>query len=405
MRKSSGKGIRKRRMIKPYRTSIDGRNRYFATVEEAVAARDTYRARLARRARRPRRSRRATRSAARPGRPRRPSKAKATTRAAQAEAKATARAALKDKRDRNLELHGHSIAHEREFALALVAAWKAATGLSALVLNDGTVADVLLLRKEDAWLRVQVKTVGAPINDGRAWNFHAVVGYPGMPVVCWRRDHGDGWVFDGDDLDERGKEGLVITPGFKNCRLALGRNLKLSSLVTWLQKNASRWPTVTEYDARHQFRSESQRLEMQGIDAFKERWPEPQYSWPDGAHTQVDLIMDGKRLQFKTASRQQRGYTCTMRISAGHDKAGRKLYDPYPAGSFDMLIAVAWEDGIPHFWIIPASTLEDRGVMSSEMHAGQMSLRLHSPTIGNQPSQTHWKKADTWSSTFFVSPP
>ena len=36
MRKSSGKGIRKRRMIKPYRTSIDGRNRYFATVEEAV---------------------------------------------------------------------------------------------------------------------------------------------------------------------------------------------------------------------------------------------------------------------------------------------------------------------------------------------------------------------------------
>ena len=352
----------------------------------------------------------------RPGRPRRPSKAKATTRAAQAEAKATtraaqaeanatARAALKDKRDRDLELHGDNSAKEREFALALVAAWKAATGLSALVLNDGTVADVLLLRKEDAWLRVQVKTVGAPINDGRAWIFSKVLGYSCMPVVCWRRDHLDAWVYDGDDLDEHGTQTLSITPGGKNCRRALARNLKLSSLVTWLQKNASRWPTVTEYDARHQFRSESQRLEMQGIDAFKERWPEPQYSWPDGAHTQVDLIMDGKRLQFKTASRQQRGYTCTMRISAGHDKAGRKLYDPYPAGAFDMLIAVAWEDGIPHFWKIPASTLEDRGVMSSEMHAGQMSLRLHSPTIGNQPSQTHWKKADTWSSTFFVSPP
>lgn len=362
MRKSSGKGIRKHRMIKPYRTSIDGRNRYFATVEEAVAARDTYRARRA-------------------------------------------RAALKDKRDRNLERHGNDSANEREFALALVAAWKAATGLSALVLNDGTVADVLLLRKEDAWLRVQVKTVGAPKKDGRTWTFHAVVGYPGMPVVCWRREHGDAWVFDGDELDSRGKDGLAITPGGKNCRLALGRDLKLSSLVTWLQKNASRWPTVTEHAARHHFESEKHRVEMQGIDAFKERWPEPQYSWPDGQNTHVDLIMDGKRLQFKTARRQRRGYTCNMRISAGHDKAGRKLFDPYPAGSFDMLIAVAWEDGIPHFWIIPAKELEDRGVMSSEMHAGQMSLRLHSPTIGNQPSQTHWKKADTWSSTFFVSPP
>mmetsp|Transcript_5898 Transcript_5898/g.17765 ORF Transcript_5898/g.17765 Transcript_5898/m.17765 type:complete len:285 (+) Transcript_5898:270-1124(+) len=236
-------------------------------------------------------------------------------------------------------------------------------------------------------------------------DFHVRPRLPGHARDLLATGQKTAWVFDGDDLDERGKEDLAITPGFKNCRLALARDLTLSSLVTWLQKNASKWPTVTEHAARHHFESEKHRVEMEGIDAFKERWPEPQYSWPDGQNTHVDLIMDGKRLQFKTARRQRRGYTCNMRISAGHDKAGRKLFDPYPAGSFDMLIAVAWEDGIPHFWIIPASTLEDRGVMSSEMHAGQMSLRLHSPTIGNQPSQTHWKKADTWSSTFFVSPP
>lgn len=367
--KSKGKGIRKakpRHLCKQYTTWIDGRNQYFATVEDAVAARETYRA----------------------------SKDKA---------KATTRAALKDKRARDLESHGQDLAKEREFSLALVAAWKAATGLSALVLNDGTVADVLLLRKEDEWLRVQVKTATAgATNDGRAWIFREVLGYPGMPVICWRRDHLDAWVYDGDDLDERGKEGLSLTPGFKNCRLALARDLTLSSLVTWLQKNASRWPTVTEHAARHQFRSENARLEMKGIDAYKDRWPQRQCSWPNGAHSHTDLIVDGRRVQFKTAQPRgnESGFKCPLSTSAGTSTAGQRLYDPYPAGSFDTLVAVAWLDDQPHFWIIPAKELEDRGYMRSESVAGMTCLALHAP-IGKQPNPQARRRADTWTGTYF----
>mmetsp|Transcript_5896 Transcript_5896/g.17760 ORF Transcript_5896/g.17760 Transcript_5896/m.17760 type:complete len:287 (+) Transcript_5896:270-1130(+) len=235
-------------------------------------------------------------------------------------------------------------------------------------------------------------------------DFHVRPRLPGHARDLLATGQKTAWVFDGDDLDERGKEDLAITPGFKNCRLALARDLTLSSLVTWLQKNASRWPTVTEYDARHQFRSEKARLEMKGIDAYKDRWPERQCSWPDGAHTHTDLIVDGTKVQFKTAQQRgggnESGFQCSLYTSAGTSTAGQRLHDPYPAGSFDTLVAVAWLDDHPHFWIIPAKELEDRGYMRSESQAGMTGLTLHAP-IGKQPDLQARRPADTWTRTYF----
>ena len=69
---------------------------------------------------------------------------------------------------------------------ALVAAWREATDLLAIVLNDCTMADVLLgLGEEDAWLAVQLKTTGGAKktkarNKYNSWEFCQVTVYSGI---------------------------------------------------------------------------------------------------------------------------------------------------------------------------------------------------------------------------------
>jgi len=327
------------------------------------------------------------------------------------------------KRARNLAKSGRTSDMERDVARAFVDAWTEACGSStAKVMNDNTKSDAIvrLTAEEDAWRRLQLKTTSGNLKGSpNTWAFGRVTGYSGMLVVYWRCDKGDAWVFDGAKLDERGKLQLAVTPGKKNCKLALARCLNLAELVRYLaalarQGNADLWPTVTEDEARNEFKSGKHEREHLGIVAYKESFPGPRYDYPEGQGTHVDLVKvetrdDGTqvttRQQFKTARERPRGvsgFSCNLFTSAGRYE-GKWGVQPYPEDAFDELVAVAWVKNKAgkenaEFWVIPAEALRENGYLRSKSGdvPGKMVLQLHSLEIGKQPKQNPRKQANTW---------
>lgn len=309
---------------------------------------------------------------------------------------------LSEKRAADLAIYGGNLALERDFAVALVAEWRRQTGREALVLNDGTRGDVLLEIAPGAFLCVQLKTTGKAMRNNM-WLFADVLGYADMPVVCWREDHRDAWVFDGAVLEERGKRGLGITPNCKNCHLAMARGLGIPALVRFLDERSSDWPSVTEDAARCNFQSATHDKEMRGINVYRARFPDVDFRWPDGQNTHVDLWEGSVRLQFKTIREKAKktGFYCSTSTSNGHDHDGRQLTTPYPSDAFDVLIAV-WEvpGGEFHFWRFPADELVRRGVLATEYQTGKTGFYVYGPEgVGKQPTLN----ADTWSREFYVS--
>jgi len=314
-----------------------------------------------------------------------------------------------------------------------VKAWTDAYGENtAKVMNDSTKSDAIvrLTDKEDAWLRVQVKTTSGAMTRGRRkqWRFSHVTGYTGMLVVCWRCDKGDAWVFDGAVLDERGIRDLKVTPGGENCKLALERDLNLAAdddadLVRYLaalaeEDDADLWPTVTEYGARMEFKSRTHELEYLGFVAYQESF-QGDYDYPKRQGTHVDLLkvetrdrtQVKTRLQFKTACKADRGgpgFYCDLRTYAGSYE-GKQHYQPYADGAFDELVVVAWVKNTAGeekaaFWVIPAKELKKHGYLRSESGDvdGKTGLRLHSQDIGVQPKQNTGRPPNTWTSEFYV---
>ena len=167
------------------------------------------------------------------------------------------RRALLEKRASDLVMHGENSMLERRFALALVDEWRRQTGRPALVLNDNTRGDVLLGLAPDVFLCVQLKTTEKAMKRKKnAWYFGKVLGYASMPVVCWRADREDAWVYDGTALEKRGKEDLCI---FRREELS-PRNLpraRPSRPVGLLNTRSGDSPSVVEHAARRDFQSAS----------------------------------------------------------------------------------------------------------------------------------------------------
>ena len=187
----------------------------------------------------------------------------------------------KAKRARNLEISGDSMDMERRVAVDLVDVWTRHTGYRAIVLNDGTRADVLLgMDGTDSFLPVQLKTTGAQYTGRHDWAFYHVQKYNGMPVVCWRCDHADCWVFDGGLLHERGKRELAISERSSYAKLARASNLGMSDLVSYLWQHAHDWPLTTEDAARHDFENPNCATEMRGIDAYRNLFGDHTFAWP-----------------------------------------------------------------------------------------------------------------------------
>ena len=330
---------------------------------------------------------------------------------AKIQARASARAALAPKRARDVARYGNNIKMERDIVIALAAEWRK-TGHPAIVMNDGTIPDIILglgSSGDDSWLPVQMKTTSqARLKNGksRCWQFQQVTGYAGFPVLAYRHDHQDSWCYDGTTLETRGIPGLTITPNGKNDRLALARGLKLPEVVTWIQRHADRWPMrITEHEARRWFASENAELEFKGMEEYKRRFPSPHYKFPDEQGSHIDLMKGTLTYQFKTAKPSgggSAGFRVGLQTSGGTDERGIKIKTPYPTNAFDVLVAVAFVDEKAHFWEVPSSDLERRGYFVSATCAGKETLYLHNKSIGIQPNPHAKRKCDTWTWDFVV---
>jgi hypothetical protein len=274
-----------------------------------------------------------------------------------------------------------------------------------MVLNDGTLGDILLQREDGRYLVVQVKTTQEKKKGENGCDFRNVLGYKDMPVFCFCESDAIGWIIDGTKLDERRIKDLYITPNAPSEQIALAKG-SMDDLVNYLDDHIDDWPSTTEVEARHALKSKDQVKEMEGIEAYKARYPEETYEWPLAQNGHVDLDISGKPTQFKTARVQgsHAGLRANLYTRAGRDERGKKLYDPYPVGAFEILI-VAYEEEKEggnewHFWRIPASELEERGYLSTPGTRGSTGLNVYG-SVGKQPDPNARTKADTWTQKYY----
>ena len=119
------------------------------------------------------------------------------------------KAPLKEKRARDVQKSGNTCNQERDAAIGVKTCADATYGPgTAIVMNDGTLADVLFKKAESSYLQLQLKTTATTKKNENGYLFQEVLGYAGMLVVCWVVDLKKAWVFDGTWLDERGKRNL-----------------------------------------------------------------------------------------------------------------------------------------------------------------------------------------------------
>lgn len=315
---------------------------------------------------------------------------------------------LVPKRIADVAAYGNNSALERDVALELVAAWTDMTGQSAHVLNDGTRGDLIFEREDGRFLVVQLKTTERKSKNPRAYKFTAVCGYTGMPVLCVCSTEKIGWVIDGGVLDERGKPQIEITPDAMLEKAVARAKGSLRDLLVHLTAHIDDWGSSTEDEARHDFLSKTHAKEMRGIDAYKRRFQDSTYEWPVEQGGHVDLVIDGRRAQFKTARTMssKAGFRLNLKTRAGKDEGGKQLMKPYSHDAFDDLI-VAWEEqegGQWYFWRIPATELTKRGHLSTPTQWGTNDMCVHGPTgVGKQPDSSAKKKADTWTKNYFLA--
>lgn len=164
------------------------------------------------------------------------------SRSAQNTNKKTKIEALSSKRRRDVSVCGNSCDMERRVALKIVEAWEEKTGQPALVLNDGTKADILLGFGEGSFLPLQLKTTKASTKKTTStYQFQHVCGYSGMPVVCWRCDSNKAWILDGKALDERAKPQICFSPSggigrWRSLRTSTWKGSSPFSKLRWMHR-------------------------------------------------------------------------------------------------------------------------------------------------------------------------
>ena len=183
--------------------------------------------------------------------------------------------------------------------------------------------------------------------------------------------------------------------------------MNMDDLLTFLYDHIDDWPSTTEEAASHDMLAETHQKEIRGIDAYKQRFPDSTYAWPEEQNGKGDLIVDDARAQFKTARvvESKSGLQLNLSTSAGTDLNHNKLVAPYPHDAFDILIVV-WEDdaGTSHFWRIPADELTKKGYLSTSEQAGIISMTVYGPEgVGPQPDPSANTPANTWTRKFYLA--
>ena len=266
---------------------------------------------------------------------------------------------LKEKRARDVQTNGNTCKLERDASIELKTCADATYGPgTAIVMNDGTRADVLFKVAESSYLQLQLKTTATKKKNSNGYQFADVLGYAGMLVVCWVVDLKKAWVFDGTWLDERGKERLNFTHGLETH--ALAKALTMDELIAYLHDHthAEHLRLTTEDAARNNFKGKDHKQEKFGIDAYMNFKPGT-HDWPRDQNGEYDTTLedDDKTLRVQHKS-------CC------------------------------------HFWEIPSKALAEHGYFTKTTK--KESITLYGCPVAKQPNPNACKKADTWTSAFYT---
>jgi hypothetical protein len=315
------------------------------------------------------------------------------------------RVLLKEKRARDVQIYGNNSKLERDAAIELETCANATYGPgTAIVMNDGTLADVLFKLGEASYLQLQLKTTATTRKNENGYQFAKLLGYAGMLVVCWVVDLKKAWVFDGTWLDERGKNFYSFTPGSPTETHALVKALTMDQLVAYLHEHthAAHLRLTTKEAARNEFKCENHKKEKFGIDAYmmfkpgKHDWPREQNGEYDTLWTRED--QDTLRVQHKSCHPNKAGLYCRHLGKAdGRDLNGKQLHTCYDKDDADLYVFHYYHEptNTSHFWEIPSETLAEHGYFTKT--TVEESIILYGCPVAKQPI-----RADTWTSAFFT---
>jgi hypothetical protein len=309
----------------------------------------------------------------------------------------------------NLAVFGNSSKKEREFALQMCAFES-----NIKLMNDSVLTDTCGFFYADdpsLALGIQLKTTGGTVK-GRpnTWQFLAVKGYAGIPVVCWRIQEQDGWVFDGADLDRHDTINLKITFNGVNCKLALSgvEPLKLDGIVKFLKGDnvagdRVRFPPHSQDFFSWQFHGKAHTHLVERIGLHLEMKRDCHAYFPSEQAGSVDLLgsYGARRKQLKTAQMLQKhtGLRADLHEYSGRIE-GKPTYRPYPAGAFDEVVVYHfdWKTNTVYSWRIPEFELVEKGYLRTSTQVGRKCLYVY--------TSAEWQISagpipDTWTFAYY----
>ena len=319
------------------------------------------------------------------------------------------KAPLKEKRARDVQKSGNNSKLERDAAIELKTCADATYGPgTAIVMNDGTLADVLFKKAESSYLQLQLKTTATKMKNKNGYLFQKVLGYAGMLVVCWVVDLKKAWVFDGTWLNERGQETLYFIPGSETH--ALAKALTMDELIAYLHDHthAAHLRLTTEDAARNDFKGKDHKQEKFGIDAYMTFKPGT-HDWPRDQNGTYDTTLedDDKTLRVQHKSCYPNGnaaglYCPHLGKRDGKDFNGKQLYTCYAKDDADLYVFHYHHEPTKtsHFWEIPSVALAEHGYFTKT--TGQETIYLYGCPVAKQPDPNACRKADTWTSAFYT---
>ena len=324
------------------------------------------------------------------------------------------KAPLRKKRERDVRIYGNTCNQERDAAIGVKTCADATYGPgTAIVMNDGTRADVLFKVAESSYLQLQLKTTATTKKNANGYQFNDVLGYAGMLVVCWVVDLKKAWVLDGTWLHERGQEKYSFTPGYATETHALAKALTMDQLIAYLHDHthAAHLRLTTEDAARNDFKGKDHKQEKFGIDAYMNFKPGT-HDWPRDQNGKYDTTLwtrgdEEKTLRVQHKSCAPHGNQAGLSCSAlgkcdGKDLNRNQLYTCYDKDDSDLYVFHYHHEptNTSHFWEIPSEALAEHGYFTKT--TGRESIYLYGCPVAKQPDPNAKCKADTWTSAFYT---
>lgn len=268
-------------------------------------------------------------------------------------------------------------------------------GIEVIVLNDYTVADILLrpsTTKDDCWLPLQLKTTKGPRPQRddcyvTVWRFCNMKGYSGMPILCVDVSSSRRWLMLGQDWFPRDIDIGALNSKYNELLTRVDDSNKLACEFLSMY-NSEHIKRVSEWSARWNITRQTHRVEMESITLWIKYVCIPNgwsYRWPEGQSLYYDLEFTSdfgstwKRIQMKTVlkSRTASGYSMPLQHQAGYNDEGKPTHKPYTIGDADLYVGLSWNDEHVDIWTFDETDLVER--LSTSSSVGKTSIRIHLP--------------------------